>query len=247
MCKPTEGLTVCPFSGSFLYDLPLCRYNASNPPYLWPSCVADADIIFLSCSLFFFFFFSFSSPNLSRRRLDVYHTSTHEVDLSANLYCRSEMCCSKCRTQKIAKTSPSGHHRTIYSTLSFVNKQHTALLSTLYVLISGNEHRCRPPVQILGGRVPPSPSVIYAHVSDAFHHLVPNDNFHCQSPLRNAKFDLFRSEKCQLANLVANRHWLMWRSYRLYVMHFPAILLSNCNGMTAYICRLFIPTTDFLV
>jgi len=44
---------------------------------LWPPCVADADIIFLSC----FFFLIFSSPNLSGRRLDVYHTSTHDVVL----------------------------------------------------------------------------------------------------------------------------------------------------------------------
>jgi len=29
-------------------------------------------------------------------------------------------------------------------------------------------------------------------------------------------------------------------------MHFPAIL-SNYNGMVAYICRRFIPTTAFLV
>jgi len=33
---------------------------------------------------------------------------------------------------------------------------------------------------------------------------------------------------------------------RLYDMNFPAIL-SNYNGMTAYICRRFIPTTAFLV
>jgi len=30
---------------------------------------------------------------------------------------------------------------------------------------------------------------------DAFHHLVPNDNFHCQTPLKNAEFDLFSSKK----------------------------------------------------
>ena len=30
---------------------------------------------------------------------------------------------------------------------------------------------------------------------DTFHHLVPSDNFHCQTPLKNAKFDLFGSEK----------------------------------------------------
>jgi len=42
---------------------------------LWPPCVADADIIFLSR------FFLFFSPNLSGRRMDVYHTSTHDVVL----------------------------------------------------------------------------------------------------------------------------------------------------------------------
>ena len=55
---------------------------------------------------------------------------------------------------------------------------------------------------------------------DAFHHLVPNDNFYCQTPLKNAKFGLFCGEnfhwKCQLANLVA--------SPAGYGMHFPAIL-----------------------
>jgi len=44
---------------------------------------------------------------------------------------------------------------------------------------------------------------------DAFYHLVPNNNFHCQTPLKNAKFDLFDSEKRQLANLVVNRDWLI--------------------------------------
>ena len=65
--------------------------------YLWPLCVADADIIFLSCFfmvalcnradhyIFALWFLSiyllFSSPNLSGRRLDVYHTLTHGVAL----------------------------------------------------------------------------------------------------------------------------------------------------------------------
>ena len=30
---------------------------------------------------------------------------------------------------------------------------------------------------------------------DAFHHCMPNDNFHCETPLKNAKFDLLGSEK----------------------------------------------------
>jgi len=52
--------------------------HRNNSTYLWSPCVADADIIFWSC---FFFFFLFSLPNLSGRRLDFYHTSTHGVAL----------------------------------------------------------------------------------------------------------------------------------------------------------------------
>ena len=53
------------------------------------------------CSYFFF-----SSPNLSRRRLDVRHTSTQWCGLSANLRCRSERCCC------LLYTSPSPRDRT---------------------------------------------------------------------------------------------------------------------------------------
>jgi len=48
--------------------------------------------IFLLWFLLLSIFFFFSSPILSRRRLDIYHTSTWCV-LSAILRCRSEMCC----------------------------------------------------------------------------------------------------------------------------------------------------------
>jgi len=47
--------------------------------FLLPPCVADADIIFLPCG--FFYLLLLSSPNLSRHRLNVYHTSTHGVAL----------------------------------------------------------------------------------------------------------------------------------------------------------------------
>jgi len=46
---------------------------------LWSPYVIGQTIIFLPCDFSFFFFFS--SPNLSGRRLDVYHTSTHGVAL----------------------------------------------------------------------------------------------------------------------------------------------------------------------
>jgi len=43
--------------------------------------------LWLLSSIFYLFL---SSPNLSRRRLDVCHTSTHGVALVRNLGCRSE-------------------------------------------------------------------------------------------------------------------------------------------------------------
>ena len=50
---------------------------------LWPPYVTGGAIIFLSCGFFLSSsFILFSSPNLSSRRLDVYHTSTHGVALA---------------------------------------------------------------------------------------------------------------------------------------------------------------------
>jgi len=80
--------------------------------------------IFLSC----FFFFLFSSPNLSNCRLDVYHISTHGVDLewisNAGLKCAA---CSSLEMQdpKIVKNSPSGHHRTTLLGYIFATKART--------------------------------------------------------------------------------------------------------------------------
>jgi len=111
---------------------------------------------------------------------------------------------------------------------------------------------------------------------DAFHHLVPNDNIHCQTPLKKREIwlRLFGRE---------NASWQIWHfwhsnfdSATCYGVHFPAILspvytiqpvvkpvvkpvwqqvqpvvsckrgISNYNGMTAYICRRFMLTTAFL-
>ena len=51
--------------------------------FLWLPYVIGQTIIFSSCSFFltFFLLLFFSSPNLSARSLDVYHTSTHGVAL----------------------------------------------------------------------------------------------------------------------------------------------------------------------
>jgi len=60
-------------------------------------------------------FFFFSSPNLSRRRLDVCHTSTHGyvalVRFKMQVWNLLHAACWKHRTQKSRQKSPSEHHR----------------------------------------------------------------------------------------------------------------------------------------
>jgi len=82
-------------------------------------------MLVLPCGFFYISFF-FSSPNFSRRRLDV---SIHGVALARisdaglkrAVAVRGSL---KYRTQKIAKNSPSGHHRTQLSGYIFAIKAH---------------------------------------------------------------------------------------------------------------------------
>jgi len=46
-----------------------CSFIVVKCSWLWPPCIADAGVIFLSC--FFFRLSLFSSPNFSGHRLDV--------------------------------------------------------------------------------------------------------------------------------------------------------------------------------
>ena len=64
-----------------------------------------ADHYILPCGFFYLSFFS--SPNLSRHRLDVCHTSTHRWNTGR---------------KKVAKKSPSGHQRTTLSRYIFATK-----------------------------------------------------------------------------------------------------------------------------
>jgi len=62
---------------------------------------------FLLSFLFFFFFLAYI---LSRRRLDVYHTSTPDVAINANLECMSEMCCTQLAEDAKNRPIPSAPH-----------------------------------------------------------------------------------------------------------------------------------------
>jgi len=79
-----------------------------------------------SSSFFFLSIFLFSSPNLSRRMIGCLAHFHTRCGLSANLGCRSETCCTQLSTntgrKKIAKNSPSGHHRSALSGYIFTMK-----------------------------------------------------------------------------------------------------------------------------
>ena len=76
-------------------------------------------LLFLS-SIFFY-----SSPNLSGRRLDIYHTSFHTwCGLSANLECRSEMCCTRLAGNTGRKNDAKNRHlRTIAQLCRAISSQ----------------------------------------------------------------------------------------------------------------------------
>jgi len=83
------------------------------------------DYIFALWFLLFSFFLLFSSPNLSRRRLDVCHTSTHGVALvrisDAGLK-RDARGSLKIQDAKKSPKLASGYHRTTLSCYIFANK-----------------------------------------------------------------------------------------------------------------------------
>jgi len=87
---------------------------------------ADHYIFALWFLSFFFLLFFLSSPNLSRRELDVYHTSTHGVALVRiqNAGLKPAACGSLKNTgrKKSRQKSPSGHHRTNLSGYIFATK-----------------------------------------------------------------------------------------------------------------------------
>ena len=82
--------------------------------YLWPPYGIGQAIIFSSCGFFLSSLFFFSSPNLSGRRADVYHTSTRGVAF-VRIYNAGLKCTARCSleiqnpkmTQKIAICAPS--------------------------------------------------------------------------------------------------------------------------------------------
>jgi len=62
-----------------LCDCFLNHVCLAQAPFLWSPYILGGPLYF--CRGFFLSFFFFSSPNVSGRRLDIYHTSSHGVAL----------------------------------------------------------------------------------------------------------------------------------------------------------------------
>ena len=98
-------------------DIVQASSRSERNAFLWPPYEIGQAIIFLPCG-FFLSFFVFSSPHLSGRRLDVLPYFHTWCDLSANLECMSEMCCTRLTgntgRKKIASLTPSHNFVGLY-------------------------------------------------------------------------------------------------------------------------------------
>jgi len=89
-----------------IVELTHTHTNILWPPYVIGQAIYIFILWFLLSSSVFF-----SSPNLSGRRLDVYHTSIQSwCGLSVNLECRSETCCARLAENTSCKKSLKGRH-----------------------------------------------------------------------------------------------------------------------------------------
>ena len=94
--------------------------------FLWPPCVADADIIFLSCgffcllSIYLLFFLAYSQPSQTGC-LPYFHTW---CGLGVNLGCRSETWCTRlAENTGCKKSSKIRHLRTIVQLYGAISSQ----------------------------------------------------------------------------------------------------------------------------
>jgi len=90
--------------------------------YLWPPCVADADIIFLPC---YFFLSSFFISDLISAAADwMSNILPHMAWPCANLECRSEMCCTRLAGNTGRKNNAKNRHlRTIAQLRRVISSQ----------------------------------------------------------------------------------------------------------------------------
>jgi len=109
-----------PHGSKVLFLAPSVAFMAALRSRCWHYIIFRPVVIKLTFYLLRFFF----SSNLSRRRLNVYHTSTHGMALVRRMQVWNVLHAArwKYRMQKIAKNSPCAHHCTILSDYIFATK-----------------------------------------------------------------------------------------------------------------------------
>ena len=90
--------------------------------YLWPPCVGDADIIFLSCFFLLSFFPHLISPVADCMSTILRHMMWSWSTFRMQVWNVLHVTRWKYRTQKWRKNSPSAHHRTTLSGYIFATK-----------------------------------------------------------------------------------------------------------------------------
>ena len=100
---------------------------------LWPPCVADTDIIFSSCQ-----FSLFSSPNISRRRLECLPYFHTWCGLSPTLSCRSETCCTRLAAKTICKKIVKNRHLGTIAQICRARKARTVRIDNRKNVLSTN-------------------------------------------------------------------------------------------------------------
>ena len=104
---------------------------------LWMPCVADADIILLSCGFFYrhFLFPHQISAVANWMSTILLHMVWPECEFKMQVRNVLHAVCQKCRTQKTAKNSPSAHHCTnllgyIFATKARIDNRKKNLLNS---------------------------------------------------------------------------------------------------------------------
>ena len=111
---------LCRLAADFELEFPKCTRQdfSTEPNYRRSYVVVIGRPLSNAANVVSSSFFFFPSPILSGRRLDVSHTSIHDVVLVGIYNCRSEMCCKRLAENTGRKNPASAHHCTNFAITS---------------------------------------------------------------------------------------------------------------------------------
>jgi len=173
---------------------------------LWLPCIADADIIFLPCG---FYLSCFSSPNFSGCRLDVYHTSTHDVALvqisDACLKCAARSSLEIQDTKNRHLSTITQIYRAVSLQLRHVSTTGKKLVKQQFVLhISPQYGELGPLMADISSGVWGTPANLVVGISQTFQH---NRGRHLYSAGRPSRWTLAHILVCYVMHMYIMCMW----------------------------------------